>query len=217
MCCQGKKKICRNGCQPIKVDLDRTSGDFIYDIGSRDVLIAFQVNPIPGEQPPYIRCVPWDGRDGFGNKLENENIIVSKGLMSTAIINYVNSGGNLWNSYNTLSLVKYLVPTIPFNSVHASNNVGFDFEINMESIQTQANNFFMGFDSAEVKFEKSSINADFIKIEGIIDTNSKGLIYMNTDEDHYEASAALTNFIKMPDWFSHKRNYNIEASKYANL
>lgn len=65
----------------ILVDLDRTSGDFIYDIGSRDVLIAFQVNPIPGEQPPYIRCVPWDGRDGFGNKLENEVAIENAALL----------------------------------------------------------------------------------------------------------------------------------------
>jgi len=66
----------------VLVDLDRASGDFIYDIGSADVLIAFKVEPFPGEQPPYIRCVPWDGRDGFGNKvggtdaIENSDILV---------------------------------------------------------------------------------------------------------------------------------------------
>ncbi len=66
----------------VLVDLDKTSGDFVYDIGSRDVLIAFQVNPVPGEQPPYIRCIPWDGRDGFGNKvggaadIENADLLV---------------------------------------------------------------------------------------------------------------------------------------------
>ncbi len=66
----------------VLIDLDRASGDFIYDIGSADVLIAFKVDPLPGEQPPYIRCVPWDGRDGFGNKIggaaaiENADILV---------------------------------------------------------------------------------------------------------------------------------------------
>jgi len=65
----------------VLVDLDRRSGDFIYDIGSADVLIAFQVKPEPGEEPPYIRCVPWDGRDGFGNRvgsieeLENADLL----------------------------------------------------------------------------------------------------------------------------------------------
>ncbi len=53
----------------VLVDLDRASGDFIYDLNSADVLIAFKVEPLPGEEPPYIRCVPWDGRDGFGNKV----------------------------------------------------------------------------------------------------------------------------------------------------
>ena len=66
----------------VLVDLDRASGDFIYDIGSADVLIAFKVDPLPGEQPPYIRCVPWDGRDGLGNKvgsiedIENADLLV---------------------------------------------------------------------------------------------------------------------------------------------
>lgn len=66
----------------VLVDLDRASGDFIYDIGSADVLIAFKVDPLPGEQPPYIRCVPWDGRDGFGNRvggvdeIENADLLV---------------------------------------------------------------------------------------------------------------------------------------------
>lgn len=62
----------------VLVDLDRASGDFIYDLNSADVLIAFQVKPEPGEQPPYVRCIPWDGRDGFGNKVggqaEIENV-----------------------------------------------------------------------------------------------------------------------------------------------
>ncbi|MEM1120850.1 MAG: Ig-like domain-containing protein, partial [Bacteroidota bacterium] len=53
----------------VLVDLDTASGKFVYDIGSADVLIAFQVNPEPNEQPPYLRCIPWDGVDGLGVKL----------------------------------------------------------------------------------------------------------------------------------------------------
>jgi len=66
----------------VLIDLDRTSGDFIFDKGTADVLIAFQVNPEPNEQSPYTRCVPWDGRDGFGNKiggvedLENTDLLI---------------------------------------------------------------------------------------------------------------------------------------------
>ncbi len=65
----------------VLVDLDRASGDFVYDIGSADVLIAFKVDPVPGEQPPYIRCVPWDGRDGFGNKLGGQSAVEDADLL----------------------------------------------------------------------------------------------------------------------------------------
>ena len=47
----------------ILVDLDTASGQFIYDKNTRDVLVAFQIYPEPGETPPYYRCVPWDGKD----------------------------------------------------------------------------------------------------------------------------------------------------------
>lgn len=67
----------------VLIDLDKSSGDYIYDIGSADVLIAFQVKPQPGEQPPYVRCVPWDGRDGFGNKLVGGLDSISSGELMT--------------------------------------------------------------------------------------------------------------------------------------
>lgn len=51
----------------VLVDLDRTSGNFIYDDGTKDVLIAFKIDPLPNEKAPYIRCIPWDGLDGLGN------------------------------------------------------------------------------------------------------------------------------------------------------
>lgn len=55
----------------VLIDLDRASGDFIYDLNSRDVLISFKVAPVAGETKPYKRCVPWDGVDGLGVKVQN--------------------------------------------------------------------------------------------------------------------------------------------------
>ncbi len=66
----------------VLVDLDRASGDFIYDINSRDVLLAFQVTPEPDESPPYLRCIPWDGRDGFGQKVGNVEALQATSLLT---------------------------------------------------------------------------------------------------------------------------------------
>jgi len=53
----------------VLIDLDTTTGRFVYDLNSKDVLIAFKVEPALGELPPYRRCVPWDGKDGFGKRV----------------------------------------------------------------------------------------------------------------------------------------------------
>lgn len=66
----------------VLIDLDRSSGDFIYDLNSRDVLIAFQVKPQPGEQPPYVRCIPWDGRDGFGVHVGGQSAVENADLLT---------------------------------------------------------------------------------------------------------------------------------------
>ncbi len=46
----------------ILIDLDTLSGRLLYDIGSADVLLSYKVEPLPGESPPYVRCIPWDGK-----------------------------------------------------------------------------------------------------------------------------------------------------------
>ena len=51
----------------ILIDLDKSVRDLYYLEGSADIILAFKVEPLPGEQPPYQRCVPWDGHDGLGN------------------------------------------------------------------------------------------------------------------------------------------------------
>jgi hypothetical protein len=53
----------------VLINLDTATGANIYDIGSADVIIAFQINPEPGEQPPYQRCIPWDGKNAFGERI----------------------------------------------------------------------------------------------------------------------------------------------------
>ncbi len=59
----------------VLIDFDQTSGPFVYDKGTADVIIAFKVDPLPGETAPYERCIPWDGRDAFGNKVkEGDNV-----------------------------------------------------------------------------------------------------------------------------------------------
>ena len=37
---------------------------------------------MPGEVPPYIRCVPWDGRDGFGNKVGTQGDVENVDLLT---------------------------------------------------------------------------------------------------------------------------------------
>lgn len=55
------------------IDLNQASGPFLYDPGTEDVVLAILVEPEEGEQIPYTRCVPWDGKDGLGNQLSLEN------------------------------------------------------------------------------------------------------------------------------------------------
>ncbi len=57
----------------ILVDLDTSSGAFIYDPNTRDVLIVFDIEPTLNEAAPYRRCVPWDGKDGFGTPVSANN------------------------------------------------------------------------------------------------------------------------------------------------
>jgi len=66
----------------VLVDLDTASGEFIFDIGSADVLIAFKVEPEPGELPPYRRCVPWDGIDGFGNRVGGSEAVENVAILT---------------------------------------------------------------------------------------------------------------------------------------
>ncbi|MEY4935613.1 MAG: hypothetical protein RIS64_1972 [Bacteroidota bacterium] len=59
--------VSKRGQVDVVVDLDTLSGGGLYDAGTRDVALAIKIIPAVGEQPPYIRLVPWNLKDGLGN------------------------------------------------------------------------------------------------------------------------------------------------------
>jgi len=61
----------------VEVLLDFHGNDGIYTAGTADRIIVQNINPAPGETPPFAVCVPWDGLDGLGNLVDfNANVPV---------------------------------------------------------------------------------------------------------------------------------------------
>ncbi len=49
---------------------NNTTPDYFDDVvNTTDRVLVFDVDPAPGETPPYVRALPWDGLDGNGNTL----------------------------------------------------------------------------------------------------------------------------------------------------
>lgn len=61
--------VTREGTIEILLDMDTTTGAGVFDAGTADRLLAYEVNALPGESPPFTRSFAWDGLDGFGNPL----------------------------------------------------------------------------------------------------------------------------------------------------
>lgn len=61
--------VTREGTIEVLLDMDTTTGAGVFDAGTADRLLAYEVNALPGETPPFIRSFAWDGLDGFGNPL----------------------------------------------------------------------------------------------------------------------------------------------------
>lgn len=57
----------------VLLDLEKSSGDFIYDHNSQDIILTYKIEPEVGETSPFNRCIPWDRIDGLGNMLPAEN------------------------------------------------------------------------------------------------------------------------------------------------
>jgi hypothetical protein len=58
--------VSKAGQVDVLIDLDKASGAFKYDPGTRDVAIPLKVVPAVGELPPYKRAIAWNGKDGLG-------------------------------------------------------------------------------------------------------------------------------------------------------
>jgi len=63
----------QSGQIEVLMDIDKSEGEFIFTPNSADVLIVFNIESVENETAPFIRCVPWDGKDGFGNMLNSSN------------------------------------------------------------------------------------------------------------------------------------------------
>ena len=51
----------------VEVLIDEDGGDGEFTPYTADRMLSLDVAPRPGESAPYVRQVPWDGRDGLGN------------------------------------------------------------------------------------------------------------------------------------------------------
>ncbi|MFA8450501.1 MAG: gliding motility-associated C-terminal domain-containing protein [Bacteroidales bacterium] len=51
----------------IEILIDFDGDNMEYDAGTRDVILYERIIPYPGEMPPYIRDIEWNGHDGKNN------------------------------------------------------------------------------------------------------------------------------------------------------
>ena len=61
--------VTKPGQLDVLIDLD-DPGNYLFTPGSADVALAVKVEPLPGEQPPYLARIEWDGLDGLGNPVD---------------------------------------------------------------------------------------------------------------------------------------------------
>ena len=77
--CRVEKEACikisptKGGQIEVLIDFFKGNGDFKYDPNTKDVLLVFNVTPEMGETSPFIRCIPWNGKDGLGNPVIDQN------------------------------------------------------------------------------------------------------------------------------------------------
>jgi gliding motility-associated-like protein len=65
-----KVSVDKKGRVEVIIDFD---GNDKYDPNTRDVLLIGLVEPREGETAPFIRDIPWNGLDGFGNVVNEES------------------------------------------------------------------------------------------------------------------------------------------------
>jgi|GEM_PF-3188392 len=65
-----KVSVDKKGRVEVIIDFD---GNDKYDPNTRDVLLIGLVDPRQGETAPFVRDIPWNGLDGFGNVVNEES------------------------------------------------------------------------------------------------------------------------------------------------
>ena len=56
----------------VLIDID---GNFEFDPNTADRIFDLDVVPFPGETPPYLRDIPWNGLDGLGNPIPTSTLL----------------------------------------------------------------------------------------------------------------------------------------------
>ncbi len=132
----------------ILLNVENPSVTDVYDdvANSKDRVLVYDIEPQPGETPPYIRAMPWDGLDGDGNVLADGfplNFTVSyadgRSHFPTYDAEYLADGLDVSqvrpsNGYNVqLFWDDSDIPDDPNNSTHSdfpNGTTGYNVELN---------------------------------------------------------------------------------------
>ena len=79
--------VTKGGQLEVLIDLENP-GDFLFTPNSKDVNIAIKVDPLPGQLPPYVGIIEWDGLDGLGNPVDLTQNLTYRMKYSQAIIHF---------------------------------------------------------------------------------------------------------------------------------
>ncbi|MFT4761549.1 MAG: hypothetical protein ACI9LN_003532, partial [Saprospiraceae bacterium] len=101
--------VTKAGQLEVLIDLE-DSGNFEFTANSRDVNLAVKIEPLPGDLPPYVGVIGWDGLDGLGNPVDLTQPLTYRMKYSQAIIHFpIYDSEYMLNGFN----VQTIRPTPP--------------------------------------------------------------------------------------------------------
>jgi hypothetical protein len=81
-------EVTQPGQVDIIIDLDDASGPGMFDPNSADIALALLVSEEDVSEGNFITCVPWDGKDGFGNDVDLNQVISIYAIYSQGISHF---------------------------------------------------------------------------------------------------------------------------------
>jgi hypothetical protein len=145
---------------------------------------------------------------------ENDYTVVDKGLMTQPFYSVINDR-SFWNNIvlgkSSVKKGNLLTHSVPF-----TRGGGFDICVNIDDSFAFNSLSTVGLDTPQSRFNKTALNFDYIKIEGLISTGGDGLEELTTSEEEYRASAYLKRFERFPATYTSDYNYKIDGSEYVN-